>query len=60
MENVIEIVEVKDALPLKHQLGKLLFATVVAFGAKLLAEKVYDAGLQAWTNYNIQVPTETQ
>lgn len=56
-ESVIEIVEVNDTLPFKHQLGKLLFATVVAFAATKLAEKTYDAGLHAWNNRNLQVPT---
>lgn len=53
---VVQILETKETLPLKHQLGKLLFATVIAFGAKLLAEKVYDVGLQAWTDHTFQIP----
>lgn len=57
-ENVIEIVEVNAQLPLKHQIGKLLFATVVAFAATKLAERTYDAGLQAWNNHSLPVPTE--
>ena len=44
-ENVIEIVEISDALPLKHQFGKLLFGTIVAFAATKLADKVYLTGL---------------
>jgi hypothetical protein len=42
---------------LKHQIGKLLFATIVAFGATKLAEKSYDAGLKAIQNHKFEVPT---
>jgi hypothetical protein len=45
MDSVIEIVEVSNVLPLKHQVGKLLFATLVGFAATKLAEKTYIAGL---------------
>jgi hypothetical protein len=44
-ENVVEIVEVSTELPMIHQLGKMLFATAVAFGASKLAEKGYVSGL---------------
>lgn len=57
MDEVIEIVEVNSALPLKHQLAKVLFATVVAFGATKLAERTYDAALAAVKNHKIELPT---
>lgn len=56
-ESVIEIVEVSNTLPLKHQIGKLLLATFAAFAATKLAEKSYDAGLQAWNNRSAQIPS---
>ncbi len=54
-ETTIEIVEVNGSLPLKHQLGKLLVATIVAFAATKAAEKAYDAALtsyQSRTNHS--------
>lgn len=47
-ETVVEIIEVNGSLPLKHQFGKLLIATVVAFAATKLAEKSYDRALVAY------------
>ena len=55
-DSVIEIVEVNNTLPLKHQFGKLLVATIVAFAATKLAEKSYDATLQALNNRKLNVP----
>lgn len=49
-EQVFEIVEVNESLPLRHQLGKLLFATVVAFAATKMAEKTYDSVLASYQN----------
>lgn len=49
-ESTIEIVSVNDGLPLKHQFGKLVIATVVAFAATKAAEKAYDATLTAYQN----------
>ena len=54
---VIEIIEVSDTLPLKHQFGKLLVATIVAFVATKLAEKSYDATLDALNKRKMQVPS---
>lgn len=47
-EDVIEIVEVVDDTPLRHQFGKLLFATIVAFAATKLAESTYDFVLEVY------------
>jgi hypothetical protein len=49
-ETMVEIVEVNGSLPLKHQLGKLLVATVVAFAATKVAERAYDAALTSYQN----------
>jgi len=57
MTEVIEIIEVSDALPLKHQFGKLLVATVAAFAASKAAEKAYTATLTMIKNRSI-TPTE--
>ncbi len=57
-ETVIEIVEISNTLPLKHQLGKVLVATVVAFVATKLSEKSYDAVLTKFNNRKIQVDTQ--
>lgn len=56
MDEVIEIVEVQPGTSLKYQLGKVLFATVVAFAATKLAERSYDAGLTAIKNHQFNVP----
>lgn len=56
MDEVIEVVEVGKSLPLKHQLGKLLIATLAAFAATKLAEKSYDATLTAIQNHKLEVP----
>ena len=58
MTEIVEVVEIKQSLPLKHQLGKLLIATIVAFAATKMAEKAYDASLQAYQNRQITPPTE--
>ncbi len=58
-ESVIEIVEVNNTLPLKHQFGKLLVATIVAFAATKLAEKSYDGVLEALNNRKLEIPTES-
>jgi hypothetical protein len=47
-DNVIEVVEVGDDIPIRHQFGKLLFATIVAFAATKLAESTYDFALDAY------------
>jgi hypothetical protein len=57
-ETVIEIVEISNTLPLKHQLGKVLVATVVAFAATKLSEKSYDAVLGKLNSRKIQVDTQ--
>lgn len=57
MDEVIEVVEVQPGTSLKYQFGKLLFATVVAFGATKLAERGYDAGMAAIKNHQFTVPS---
>ena len=47
-ETTIEIVEVNGQIPLKHQLGKLVFATIVAFVATKAAERAYDSVLASY------------
>jgi hypothetical protein len=58
-ETVIEVVEVNNTLPLKHQFGKLLVATIAAFLATKLAEKSYDVALDKWTNRQLEIPAPT-
>ena len=53
-ETMVEIVEVNGSLPLKHQLGKLMVATIVAFAATKAAEKAYDAALTSFQNRTIK------
>lgn len=55
-DSVIEIVEVNGSLPLRHQLGKLLIATVVAFAATKMAEKAYDVTLTSYQNHRTANP----
>ena len=50
MEDVIVVAKTATPLPVKHQLGSLLFGTVVGWGASKLAEKAYEAGLKALQN----------
>lgn len=52
-DDVIEVVETGDFTPMRHQLGKLLFATIMSFAATAIAEKVYDAGLAAYRKRHI-------
>lgn len=47
-DEVIEIVEVVEDVPIRHQFGKLLFATIVAFAATKLAESTYDFALDVY------------
>lgn len=58
MTEIVEVVEIKESMPFKHQLAKLLIATVVAFAATKLTEKAYDSSLQAYQNRQITPPTE--
>lgn len=53
MPEIIEIVEVSPSVPLKHQLGKLVVATLVAFAATKLAEKAYDVTVTSIQTRNI-------
>lgn len=46
MSDTIEVVEVVNVVPLRHQVGKLVIATLVAFAATKLTEKAYDATLR--------------
>jgi hypothetical protein len=57
MDEVIETVEIQQGTSLKYQLGKVLFATVVAFAATKLAERSYDAGMSAIKSHEFHVPT---
>jgi hypothetical protein len=52
-ETMVEIVEVNGSLPMRHQLGKLLVATIVAFAATKAAEKAYDAALTSYQNRTV-------
>ena len=49
-EAVVEIVETNGSMPMRHQLGKLLVATIVAFAATKMAEKAYDTALTSYQN----------
>jgi hypothetical protein len=49
-DNVIEIVETEPTTPFIHKFGKYMFAAVVVFGTGLLAERLYDAALEAYRN----------
>lgn len=57
MPEVIEIVEVSNTTPLKHQLGKLFIATLVAFAATKLSDRAYDATLTAIQNRSMPSST---
>jgi hypothetical protein len=35
-------------LPIGHQLGKMLFGSIAAFGANKLADRVYDGAVRAY------------
>jgi hypothetical protein len=52
-ENVIEVVEITDVTPMRHQLGKLMFATLVSFAATAISEKVYDVALAAYRRRHV-------
>lgn len=56
MPETVEIVEMSTQVPFKHQLGKLLVATIAAFAATKMAEKGYDATLQAIHNRKTVTP----
>lgn len=47
-EDVIEVLETVDITPMRHQLGKLLVATIASFAATAFAEKMYDVGLSIY------------
>jgi hypothetical protein len=44
----VDVVQVSTSLPLKHQLAKLVIATIVGFAATKLSEKGYDAALACY------------
>ena len=47
-EEVITVVEQEQPELFRHQLGKLVFGTIIGFGASKLAEKTYDALLTVY------------
>jgi len=47
-DDVIEVLETIEITPIRHQLGKLLFATIASFAATAISEKVYDVALAAY------------
>jgi hypothetical protein len=44
----VDIVQTSTSLPLKHQLAKLVIATVIGFAASKLSEKGYDVALACY------------
>jgi len=50
MEDIVVVAKSAAPMPVKHQLGQLLFGTIVGWGASKLAEKAYVAGLKALQN----------
>lgn len=56
-ENVIEMITV-DTLPTVHKLAIFLLGNLAAFGASMLVEKGYVAGLTSWQMSHQDVSTK--
>lgn len=59
-EESIQIVRVIEAPAVKHELGKLMLVTILAFAATKIGELVYDVAVARMNNQSVtfKPPTE--